>query len=499
MRKTVAIFGIPIDDLDTEQTLNRIEEFIRSRRYHQVATANTDFLIRAHADPELRAILRDADLVVPDGMPVVIASRWLRAGLSERVTGADIVPRLATMAAENGYRIFMLGGRQDVAFKARERLIRNNPNLQIVGCISPPLAHIVEMDNDAILAEIEQAAPDILLVAFGNPKQEKWIHMHRNRLKVPVCIGVGGTFDFLAGVTTRAPLWMQRSGLEWFHRLCHDPGRLGRRYANDLVRFTRFIGVQMWAMRRVRLDFRVQRLVEARISDFVILSVVGPLDKRLLPSLQLAADQALNSGAHLILDLQATSSVDSSALGTLMNLPKRAAYMSREIRLVGLTSRTRHVLTLFGARDRLNLYSTVAEAINGNKMGGLFITVAVHEEKALVVMRGSTDESHLDLIERKLMEIPMFVREVDVDMRNISYLDCGALAKLKHFANDMNKREGRMRIAPNLLITAFLAREELLNKFEITDKPFIIPLGRPAASALPVILDQSSQKTEQHP
>src|SRR5262249_32677262 len=154
-------------------------------------------------------------------------------GLRERVAGSDLVPKLAGIAARQGYRVFMLGGREDVAKKAKEQLEQDHPGLQIVGCVSPPIASIVEMDNEAIIGQIEAAKPDILLVAFGNPKQKKWIHMHRNRLAVPVCVGVGATFDFIAGEFTRAPVWVQRTGMEWFHRLCQDPGRLTKRYAMD--------------------------------------------------------------------------------------------------------------------------------------------------------------------------------------------------------------------------------------------------------------------------
>ena len=181
MRQTVGILGTPIDILNTEEALARMEQFIGERRFHQVATANADFLINALADPELRHILRNADLVVPDGMPVVWAARATRSRLPERVTGADIVPALARMAAKSGYRIFMLGAMPEVAQGAKEKLEAANPGLQIVGCISPKIPSISEMDSESILQEIDRVKPDILLVAFGNPKQEKWIYLHRDR------------------------------------------------------------------------------------------------------------------------------------------------------------------------------------------------------------------------------------------------------------------------------------------------------------------------------
>src|SRR5579871_1024313 len=241
MRQTIGILGIPIDNLDTEATLDRLDQFIQERRFHQVATANVDFLINAMHDRELRQILCNADLVTPDGMPVVWASNLLGSPLPERVTGADLVPKMAALAARKGYRIYMLGARPEVAQRARARLIQDNPTLQIVGCSSPNVSPLLAMDNDTLLNDICEAEPDILLVAFGNPKQEKWIHLHRDRLRnIPVCMGVGGTFDFLAGQTSRAPAWMQRFGMEWLYRLGQEPKRLWRRYCNDLIYFMRF-------------------------------------------------------------------------------------------------------------------------------------------------------------------------------------------------------------------------------------------------------------------
>src|SRR2546423_1728372 len=162
MRKTVAILGIPRDGLDSRETLTRLEEFIATGRFHQVATANTDFLIKALDDPELRTILLTADLVVADGMPIVAASRWLKAGLRERVTGADLVPKIAELAAARGYTLFMLGAREEVAKEARRRMEELNPGLKIVGCLSPPMGTVVEMDSESILEQIAEAQPDVL-------------------------------------------------------------------------------------------------------------------------------------------------------------------------------------------------------------------------------------------------------------------------------------------------------------------------------------------------
>ncbi|HLK56120.1 MAG TPA: WecB/TagA/CpsF family glycosyltransferase [Chthonomonadaceae bacterium] len=250
MRNIVSILQTPIDRLDMQGVLARIETFLCERGFHQVATANTDYLVNALYDPELREILQAAHLITPDGMPVVWASRLLGNPLSERVTGADLVPQLALLAARKGYRLYLLGAQPEVNTSACDRLRSDYPGLQIVGSAAPPDVPLETMANAPLLADIARTRPDILLVAFGNPKQEKWIYRNRERLQeVPVCIGVGATFDFLAGRTRRAPLWMQRRGLEWLHRLAQEPRRLLKRYHRDFWLFGYHL-LRQWRMQR---------------------------------------------------------------------------------------------------------------------------------------------------------------------------------------------------------------------------------------------------------
>lgn len=236
-RSPIAILGVRFDNVTLAGTIARIEEMIASRRPHYIATANIDFLVQARADAELRRILFDAPLILCDGTPLVWASRWLGNPLPERVAGSDLVPRLLGVAAEKGYRIFFLGGREEVLRDAVENVRAKHPRIEIAGHLSPPFAPLHAMDHAAIRREIVAAKPDLLFVSFGCPKQEKWIAMNYRELGVPVCIGVGATVDFLAGAMKRAPLWMQRCGLEWLFRLLQEPRRLARRYFHDMLVF----------------------------------------------------------------------------------------------------------------------------------------------------------------------------------------------------------------------------------------------------------------------
>ncbi len=233
----VSILGIPLDNVTMKQTIAQIDAMIASHRPHCIATANVDFVVQASHDLELRRILHDAHLVLCDGTPLIWASRMLGNPIVERVAGSDLVPRLLAHAEQCGYRVFFLGAEPAVAAEAIRRIRLTHPNLEIAGTLSPPFRPLLEMDHVAIVKTIRAARPDILLVSFGCPKQEKWISMNYRNLGVPVSIGVGATIDFIAGHMKRAPHWMHNIGLEWLYRLAQEPRRLAKRYWTDFVVF----------------------------------------------------------------------------------------------------------------------------------------------------------------------------------------------------------------------------------------------------------------------
>jgi N-acetylglucosaminyldiphosphoundecaprenol N-acetyl-beta-D-mannosaminyltransferase len=227
---SITILGVRVDDVTYEETLARIEGFIQEDRPHQIVTVNPEFIVAAHSDAEFREILNAAALVLPDGVGVVWASRLSgqRRPLRERVAGSDLVPRIAALAEERGYRLFLLGAAPGVAEGAARRLYQQNPGLAIVGTHAGSPS---PDEEDEIVALVRAARPHVLFVAYGAPAQDKWIARNLARLDVPVCMGVGGAFDFIAGVAVRAPLWAQRLGLEWLHRLGHEPWRWRRMLA----------------------------------------------------------------------------------------------------------------------------------------------------------------------------------------------------------------------------------------------------------------------------
>lgn len=233
-RRDTVILGIPFSRLTNEQMFDRFDAMIEQQSRNLVITVNLDCAVRAMKDPVLNRIMYGAALVTPDGMPIVWAGKSMKPSIPERVAGSDFIPLLLERAARKGHSVFFLGSEEEIALEAAERCRRKYPGLKIVGVCSPPYATVWQMDNAGILERINAAAPDILLVAFGNPKQEYWMAMHHATLNVPVVIGVGATIDFLSGRVPRAPNWMKPIGAEWLFRLSLEPRRLARRYATDL-------------------------------------------------------------------------------------------------------------------------------------------------------------------------------------------------------------------------------------------------------------------------
>lgn len=209
------------------EALKRIDSLVASSAgtTELVATINPEFVMRARRDPEFRAVLESAALCVADGHYILWAARRQGRYLPERVAGSDLVPGIADLAERHGYRLFLLGAGPGVAREAADRLLSRHPNLQIVG-VHPGSPR--PQDDAASLAMIQAARPDLLLVAYGAPAQEMWIARNRDRLGVPVAMGVGGALDFVAGRVPRAPRWMRRARLEWLFRLVRQPWRARR-------------------------------------------------------------------------------------------------------------------------------------------------------------------------------------------------------------------------------------------------------------------------------
>jgi len=225
---TLTFLGVRVHNVDSAEALVILDALIRERAPHQVVTVNPEFVMAARRVPEFRDVLNRAALALPDGIGLLLAARIQGGRLKERVTGVDTVTRVAALAAQRGYRLFLLGAAPGIAKETARRLVEANPGLQVAGTHSGSPA---PEEEDEIVSRIRAAAPDVLFVAYGAPKQDIWIARNLGRLSVPVAMGIGGAFDFISGRAKRAPAWMQRTGLEWLHRLVRQPWRWKRMLA----------------------------------------------------------------------------------------------------------------------------------------------------------------------------------------------------------------------------------------------------------------------------
>jgi len=232
------VLGVPLALTDYTRTLEWIDAMIASGQRGYVCVAAVHTVMVSQEDPELRAAIQGADLIVPDGQPLVWAMNALGHQLPSRVYGPELMARACARAATNATTMYLYGGRnQGALVQLALNLRTSHPGLRIVGGYSPPYRDLSAEEEDAIVSEINASGADIVWVGIGAPKQEKWMARVRDRLEAPVLIGVGAAFDFHAGLVPQAPDWMQRFGLEWVFRLAHEPKRLWRRYARYNPRF----------------------------------------------------------------------------------------------------------------------------------------------------------------------------------------------------------------------------------------------------------------------
>lgn len=232
MRDTIDILGVPVDSLTMQQAVNNLRIFLSDIRAHTVYTPNAEIMMEAYRDPYVMSILRDADMVVADGAGVVLASRIMGTPLPEKVSGIDLVKNSFALNASRKYRYFLFGSKPGIAEAAAQSLLKQYPDVEIAGCRN---GYFTQEEESGIIQEINASNADILLVALGAPKQEKWIHENRHKLDVRVCIGVGGSLDVFAGAAKLAPEFFRRNGLEWLYRLFREPSRFIRML--DLPKF----------------------------------------------------------------------------------------------------------------------------------------------------------------------------------------------------------------------------------------------------------------------
>ncbi len=464
MRKLLIIGGVPVDDLSMESALDCLEQFIAVGRAtgktHQIATINADFVVNALHDPELRHILQTVDMATADGTPVVLGARLLGVPLAGRVTGVDMVPALAERAAKRGYSVYLLGAKPGVAAQAGAVLQERYPGLTIVGVDSPPNVPLTEMDT-SVLDAIHTAQPDILLVAFGNPKQEKWIHMHAHELYVPICIGVGGTFDMIAGITRRAPLWMQRMGLEWTYRLLQEPGRLWKRYVRDMLHFGRFFIRQWWVMRKessVDVPLTEPAPVEPQLPvdpmndltrQATVIRVRGRLDVSNQAEFVMEAERALAAHPFLIVNLAEAAFLDSSALGSLVALTNRARALGGALGLAAVPPAIAHILSLMHLSQFFETFHDVPDALaqyHTTPEDAANISADAGEWTVIKAPR-TLDAKSVPFLLDRCSWVSMHHAKLVLDCSETTFISGAGLTALTKLSHQLRAQGGELRVA----------------------------------------------------
>ena len=364
---TVALFGLPITNVNMDQAIERIDSFILSGQVHQIATANLDFARNSLVDPYLQRIICDCSMVLPDGAPMLWASNMFGAPLQERVTGVDLVPALARLAADRGYTLYFLGSSEESSSTAVTSLLKRFPNLKIVGRSCPPVATLMEMDNAKMLAEIHAAKPNIIFIGFGNPKQEIWIHRHKDQLPPSVVIGIGGALDMIAGKLRRAPRWLQSLHLEWMFRMAQEPGRLMPRYVRDAKALFSHLPKGLMANRMQPFERRQRGSAVESVQGARVFATPGKMGDRVSALLLHEAKIAAAAGETLIVDMSATLRIEAEGIGGLLDARRVLLAAGLSTWLAGVSGSVGRVLQSSAVADLFGIAPTPMAAIDASK------------------------------------------------------------------------------------------------------------------------------------
>jgi N-acetylglucosaminyldiphosphoundecaprenol N-acetyl-beta-D-mannosaminyltransferase len=251
-RPRITFLGVPLDPLSMRETLDLADYAMATRVRLQHVAVNVAKIINVRADPDLRRDVMDSDVISIDGMGVYWGARLAGHRVAERVAGIDLMEHLLALCAERGYRPYILGAKQEVLDKALRKIRERHPKLDLAGARN---GYFNREEEPGIVEEIRATRPDCLFVAISSPTKERFTRQYRDYLGIPFLMGVGGSIDVMAGLTNRAPVWIQRIGFEWLFRMCQEPSRLWRRYLSTNSAYAVLLAAEL-----ARAHFRRQRL-----------------------------------------------------------------------------------------------------------------------------------------------------------------------------------------------------------------------------------------------
>lgn len=231
-----------VNNLSMKDCLEVIDSLVSQDKKSYTVAVNVDVIVKIEDDPYLKKIIDNAELVLVDGKPLQWIAKYQGNPIKEKISGSDLVPLLLKQASDKGQSVFIIGGKDGIAQKAKSNIEKSNPKIKIVGTYAPPLGFEKDQKElDKINVMISDCHPDILIACFGCPKQEKWIYENYLKYEAKLSVCAGATVDFLAGNVKRAPKWISNIGFEWFYRFLQEPKRLFRRYFVDDVRILKLV------------------------------------------------------------------------------------------------------------------------------------------------------------------------------------------------------------------------------------------------------------------
>jgi len=472
---TIVLLGIPVDNLSIDETVDNIfsmiDAYARDGIPRQVATVNVDFVVNTlkwrfgHIrHPELIDILRRADLVTADGMPIVWMSKFMGNPLKERVAGADLIPRLVEKAANRQKSIYFLGGRGGVGNQAAQLLKRRYPDLRIAG-VDSPFVHVdgeelewAEDEDLPIIEHINRSGADILLIAFGNPKQEVWFDRNRKHLKVPVSIGIGGTYEFIVGSVSRAPEWIRKTGFEWVYRITQDPKRLWKRYFFGFFKFGLMVlpAILYYRYQRLlnNLFCRKDLLIENKpepptvsTQSFIkIIKLPDRFDAAFLDKSREDIEEILGRISNTVLDFSKTSFIDSTGLGFLIKLWRHISKEEKALYMFGVNTTIANFFKVNRLWDlfKENIYDNLNEILSMIKekitLPLFYFVMESKPDFMLIRLFGRLDAAQMSGFDLESMFKDIGDRNCIVDLKDLAFIDSSGLIlfiKLqKHLVNN---------------------------------------------------------------
>lgn len=492
----VALLGIPIDNLTLSETLAKIFDLIERLPSTQegtspfVGTVNTDFIVNMMGwrwntprHPELLHDLREAEMNTPDGAPLVWLSQLLGCPLKQRVTGADLLPLILQECEKRGKSVYFFGGDTHFEDKLLPTIQKLYPTLKIAGHTAPHVSLTGESleftpeQDELVILDIQKAKPDVLLISLGNPKQEIWFQRIRYQLKIPISIGIGGALNFLIGKIQRAPIWMQKRGLEWIYRLLKEPTRLWKRYFVDAYVLIALI-TPLTILNRLlkwRATYLPQNTSQTPFSAYsfkvdnqvsLIITLPSILDKQELSFLTGLLKEDIQKG-FLVFDFKNVLYIDAVLIALFMEIIKNSSLKKIRVLFLEIPYSIQSLLNRHRVWDLFEVHvlhhpQDLITVWQGEVSVPLFsISYSKTPTKAIIHVLGSLDASQhpLLLFERMIKEIQGL--DCELDLRYCSFLDSsgiGLFLKLKRYQAKYAKKLILSYLSPAIKQTLRIAQ-----------------------------------------